>query len=801
MLDILCHAVPPQQRLEPWFIPTETLSTTIAQRRAIIQGVLSGAWAEIYHDDRLFTDGRIDAEHPDLPAWIGHAVNVASYEPLEFARALGSTPKSREAFYLLSPITAYGYNLLRQCIDSLQIAVSEDAIQGMIAGLGRRILMSCIDVVDIEIASQFDVAKVLASADSFEYQFNETTYPDLYQRYPGLPYIIGNTVNQWHVAVVEMLTRLSGDMQKLQDEMFNSGPILRLTDVSMDTGDLHDSGRSVALLTFNDGLRVAYKPKDLRIVDQVQRLFASVNTLIGKPVLHTRKVLQGSGYAWEEFVEHVECADTSEVELYYNRYGAMIRMYELLQARDLWLDNVVAHGPWPVVIDLEMVLQPWIAPSLARNEAEFVAQEIIEETAMPIGLVAMHFPIGPDQPPEDMGGLTTNRPLRTPFFKPEVVRTVDSSDQTVYITNSIYTPAVNGEAVDSRLWYDAVVTGYKEFDALLDERVMTEIHAWAKQLDPKLPVRAIYRDTWTYQQALNASCSARNLTSVYRREAFLARFPASRQSLYEYGSANSNASFSELEQLRRQDIPYFINYISDGNLREGSGKDLGLLYHGSALARLQKRCKSPVSASMRIAALSGALETCHGGRATETKVYLGSEQPLLKAISDIAQKLISWSICIDHHYSWITYTAHPAVDFVILESVRPSYVGMLRLAIALQKAYLCTGMPALSPAITSLHDQIAVSRAEIVAAISSGMDQPWHHHEDYGLPGIDKGLVELAILMNQPLQNVSQQTDTIETVLLSTTRIPPRLWLLGDNGVCALLDSLATIELATANES
>ncbi|MFN5379325.1 MAG: hypothetical protein ACK5BQ_11235, partial [Ignavibacteria bacterium] len=209
----------------------------------------------------------------------------------------------------------------------------------------------------------------------------------------------------------------------------------------------------------------------------------------------------------------------------------------------------------------------------------------------------------------------------------------------------------------------------------------------------------------------------------------------------------------------------------------------------------------PVSASIRIAALSGALETCHGGRAIETKVFLGSEQPRLKAISDIAQTLISWSICIDHHYSWITYTAHPAVDFVILESVRPCYIGMLRLAIALQKAYLCTGMPALIPAITSLHDQIAVSRAEIVEAISSGMHQPWHHHEDYGLPGIDKGLAELATLMNLPPHILSQHSAAIETTLMSTTRIPPRLWLLGDNGVCALLDSLATIELATANES
>jgi|GEM_PF-3713223 len=163
--------------------------------------------------------------------------------------------------------------------------------------------------------------------------------------------------------------------------------------------------------------------------------------------------------------------------------------------------------------------------------------------------------------------------------------------------------------------------------------------------------------------------------------------------------------------------------------------------------------------------------------------------------------VMSWSIRTDQHYAWISYSTHPAIDFVTLESVRPSYAGMLNIAISLQKAFLCTGWDALCPAITSLRDQVEVSRLEIMDAINSGMGQPWHHEEASGLSGIEKGLAELDTLLQQPVRAPLQQSGSNDTQLVSSTRIPPRLWLLGNHGVCALLDLLATRQLAAATEA
>ncbi len=796
MLKQLHDSVPPTQRLASWFITKPTAHETIQHRKRLVKGSLKGAWGEIYENDLLYQNGEIDFTHPDLPAWITHADRIASSPPLSFARDLGTTPKSRELFFFLSPITNYGYNLLTEHLSSIEIEVSDIAIQGMIAGLGHRIMQTCVDIADIEISAWFNLAKSLGDQKNPQITIDSSTYPDLYERYPALAFIIGHGIGQWFEAVKEMTSRLAEDLPRLQEFLFNSHRIHRLEDVSMDTGDIHDDGRSVALLTFNNEQKVAYKPKDLRIAKEVQDLFDIINNKIGKKILHVRTIIVGQGYAWEEFIPHSECNSSLDISLYYQRYGAMVRIYELLQARDLWLDNVIAHGAWPVVIDLEMVMQPWMAPSEAKNACEFHAQELIEQTALPIGLISMMFPIDADEPLEDMGGLTPHRPFRTPFRMPSIIEVEGKSNSRVYLNNDIYTPRLGTSIVNSQAWLDDVQKGYNEMDQLIEDTVQPDIRQWLDQLNPSFPVRAIYRDTWTYQQILNSSCAGKYLRSVFHREAYLAKLPTSLQFLYPSHSAQSRIVFSEIEQLRQLDIPYFISELNDGELRESTGKSLGTIFHGSPLASMKQRCYFPAEKDFRRDCLAGALETGHGSQGTETRIVLALSASTLETIHEISHLLLSWSINLEGDYAWITYTAHPATKTVVLQSIRPTYPGMLKAAIALRKAQLCTGLSSLTPAIQSLRRQVDVCRNQIIESIAASCSQPWHHSEEDGLPGIERGKAHLDELLMMGAPSPTTKSGPIAVQLLSTTRIPPRLWLLGEHGVFALLDSLCSQHLA-----
>ena len=796
MLKQLHDSVPPTQRMASWFITKPTAHETIENRKSLVKGSLKGAWGEIYDNDLLYQNGEIDFSHPDLPTWIKHADRIASCPPLSFARDLGTTPKSRELFFFLSPITNYGYILLTEHLSSIEMEVSDTAIQGMVAGLGQRIMHTCVDIADIEIDAWFNLAKAFGDQETPQITIDSSTYPDLYERYPALAFIVGHGLSQWFEAVKEMTSRLVDDLPRLQEYFFNNNRIHRLEDVSMDTGDIHDDGRSVALLTFNNDQKVAYKPKDLRIAKEVQELFNIINKKVGKGILHVRSIIVGHGYAWEEFIAHAECNSPLEISLYYQRYGAMIRIYELLQARDLWMDNVIAHGAWPVVIDLEMVMQPWITPSEAKNACEFHAQELIEQTALPIGLISMMFPIDADEPLEDMGGLTPHRPFRTPFRTPSVFEKEGENNNRVYLNNDIYTPRLGNFIVDSLAWFDDVQSGYNEMDQVVEDTIQADVRQWLDKLNSSFPVRAIYRDTWTYQQILNSSCAGKHLRSVFHREAYLAKLPASLQSLYPSQSAQSRIVFSEVEQLRQLDIPYFISELNDGDLRESTGKSLGTIFHGSPLESMKQRCYFPAAKDFRRDCLAGALETVHGSQGTETRIGLALSASTLETIHEISHLLLSWSINVEGDYSWITYTTHPATKTVVLQSIRPTYSGMLKPAIALRKAQLCAGLPSLTPAIQSLRRQVDICHNQIIESIAASKSQPWHHSEEDGLPGIIRGKAHLDELLTLETSAPKTRNDQLTSQLLSTTRIPPRLWLLGDHGCFALLDALCGQHLA-----
>ena len=800
VLEQLNHAVPPFERLEPWYTLVETSEDRIEQRRGLLTSVLQEEWMAIYSNSRMFCDGRINADHPDLPDWVRHAEGVCYSAALPQARDLSDNPRMQEALYLISPVTQYAHSLLHTTLPQTTFTIEEKAIIDILAGLGRRLMFMCSAILDEEIATLFNVAHTMGIEGPIQITVDATTYPDLYKRYPVFAYVVGNTIAQWHTAVIELITRLQHDSDDISTHVFNGMHIDRLVSVSMDTGDLHDHGRSVALLTFNNDLRIAYKPKDLRIVERVQALFSAINDYAGKPLLHTRSVLVRLGYAWEEFVHALVCTSQEEVHQYYWRYGAMIRMYELLEARDLWLDNVVASGAWPAVIDLEMVLQPRLHPEYSVRPSELLAHDMVQETCQLIGLVSMQFPIAPGEPHEDMGGLTVRRDFRTPFKKMGLTGAGEADSDQVALTNDIYTPRFNGCYVDSRMYYDDVQRGYEEFDAELPSGFYDIISAWATELDPTLPVRAIYRDTWTYLQALHASCSTSTAISVYHREAFLARFPASLQSSYAYDSVHARTTFAEIEQLRRQDVPYFITRIGNGELCTGNGTSLGTFYSGSALQRLIDRCANPVDAALRRAVLSAMLETCHGGNVHTTRIYVDDPLNVPDAINDIVNDILSWRISVGEDKSWLSLIQYPTSQSVVFETLRPMWMGTLQVAIALREAQLCTNRSDLTPVIDALRSSAEQLKGELTSHINHGTGLPWHYDEHAGLPGLVRGLNILSRLDTcEPIPFAAHMSSS-NTTLRSTTRIPARLWLLGEHGTCSCLRQLCASLLNTPTE-
>src|SRR5262249_19189651 len=121
--------------------------------------------------------------------------------------------------------------------------------------------------------------------------------------------------------------------------------------------DPHNNGRFVQVVVFEDGTRVVYKPKDLRVDVAWHALVGRLNRS-GAPVeLKAAAAVARGGYGWAGFVSHAGCTDTDAGAQFYRRAGAWLALFHCFGGTDLHQENIIASGEHPVPIDLEMVLQ------------------------------------------------------------------------------------------------------------------------------------------------------------------------------------------------------------------------------------------------------------------------------------------------------------------------------------------------------------------------------------------------------------------------------------------------------------
>ena len=152
--------------------------------------------------------------------------------------------------------------------------------------------------------------------------------------------------------------RLARDRRAIAASLGDGRPLGRVLEVRSGLSDPHDDGHTVAVVRFASGLCVVYKPRPVGLEAAFARLVEWWNRPAGGLALLAPRVVDRGAYGWMEFVVHEGCAGPEAASRYYERAGALIALAGLLDATDLHCGNVIAHGEYPVLVDLETLLQP-----------------------------------------------------------------------------------------------------------------------------------------------------------------------------------------------------------------------------------------------------------------------------------------------------------------------------------------------------------------------------------------------------------------------------------------------------------
>ena len=87
----------------------------------------------------------------------------------------------------------------------------------------------------------------------------------LFEDKPVLLRLMASLTRQWIDASPELITRLDADLPAIRRDLLDDRHPVEVTSIDSDLSDRHNFGRTVAIIGFQDGSRVVYKPKDLRV--------------------------------------------------------------------------------------------------------------------------------------------------------------------------------------------------------------------------------------------------------------------------------------------------------------------------------------------------------------------------------------------------------------------------------------------------------------------------------------------------------------------------------------------------------
>ncbi|WP_331767236.1 type 2 lanthipeptide synthetase LanM family protein [Embleya sp. NBC_00896] len=206
--------------------------------------------------------------------------------------------------------------------------------------------------------------------------------------YPAFGPRLDRVVRNRCAAVLALARRLAADRPRLDTLL--GGQAGELTEISMDAGDSHRGGRTVALVRFEGGPAV-YKPRSLA-VDTA--LAATLDVLLdGTPPegrISVPRVVEGDGYGWAEHIDHRYCADAAEQSRFYQGLGEWMCVIQLLGGTDLHSDNVIACGPVAWVVDCETLFspEPYVGPS-GLGDAFDRAAASVRNTVLRTGLLPL----------------------------------------------------------------------------------------------------------------------------------------------------------------------------------------------------------------------------------------------------------------------------------------------------------------------------------------------------------------------------------------------------------------------------
>ena len=500
----------------------------------------------------------------------------------------------------------------------------------------------------------------------------------LFLKYSVLGRLVATKIDLWLDATGEFIERLTRDWSEIKRL---SPELDRVVAIKTGLSDPHNGGRTVMILTFDTGMKLVYKPKDLGIdvaFSQLLDWFNSQNALLPLKVL---QVINYDTHGWIEYVEQLPCNDLSQVKRFYQRAGILLCLVYLLEGTDCHYENVIASGEHPMLIDIETLLHH---QTKENRQLDINAKELAETKLNNSVLQSFILPkwgmSAKDSLAVDVSALGGTEEQEAIALKVQKINTDQMYvGRESYIDKQANILKFKDEPLNARDYLSDIISGFEQmYEFLCSHREIllaadSPLNNFAKQ-----KVRYVFRATRTYQIILNNSFNPDFLQSGIDRSIsidILSRAFITGENKPAFWSILD----AELQAIERLDIPFFEVNTKKADLKLSTGVTIPELFKESSFKAVISKLKSlsQEDLTLQLEIIRGSFcakfmseDDCTIERKSNypSKSSLTSEQLVQQAIA-IAQKLQQRGIYHQEGVSWIGLGLRPNAPGFQLQSM------------------------------------------------------------------------------------------------------------------------------------
>lgn len=348
-------------------------------------------------------------------------------------------------------------------------------------------------------------------------------------------------------------------------------------------GDSHERGKEVILVNFTYS-KVVYKPKNLDICESFYDFIELFNENFDGLKLKAPKGVYGKEFAFIEFVEHNSCLEEKGIERFYERFGYILALGYFLAITDLHLENIIADGEYPVIIDGETMMQNSIKYYTEENVFTRFCDKYVVETILTTALLPNTAKIDNTL---EVSALSGDEQISQKKYLTAV--NVGTSDfhfeELEYLMSGAGNiPLLNGEKVDYKKYCNYIINGFlKVMDYFKNNKmylIQDEKSLLAVFKNKK--IRFLAKSTQKYGDMFSYLNHPECCSEMIIRERIL-------QNIWAYPHKNKDIIKSEYKDMLLNDIPIFYSNTTSLNLYDSYGNIFPKYFSETGYHKVEQR--------------------------------------------------------------------------------------------------------------------------------------------------------------------------------------------------------------------